>query len=326
MNGVEPVSSGHSAETVTAGAQNSTMGHELTLHRLAARQHGLASRHQLIKIGYTRRQIDTRVANNQWRRVAPSVFDVAPASADPRRPLHAAVLASRGLASHRSAAFLLGLIDEPPSRPEIVVSGCVSPDGIDARVYRSRTIEPRDRTRVDGIGCTSATRTLLDLGAVVSTQVLAAAVSRSIVTRRSSVGKLLACVDGGPLHGRRGIALMRTVLEPYRADRAACESALEVLPADAIARSAVPAPRRQHQVRVEGKRFRLDTAWPEARVFVEVDGLADHAERRRFDSDRRRQNLLVAAGWLPLRYTWSDLTQRAFEVIAEIAAVLRARL
>ena len=55
---------------------------------------------------------------------------------------------------------------------------------------------------------------------------------------------------------------------------------------------------------------------------MEVDGWAWHHQAERFRADRRKQNALVRAGWLPLRFTWHDLTERPAEVVAEIRAAL----
>jgi very-short-patch-repair endonuclease len=300
------------------------MASEFDLQRLAARQHGLATRVQLIRLGFTRHQIHGRVAAELWRRAAPSVYDVAPASLDSRRALHAAVLAADGLAAYRSAGILRQLIDGAPARPEIIVTGATLPRGLEATVHRSRTIGPKDRSRVDGIATTSVVRTLLDLGWAVDEPTLSLAVSRAIVSRQTTLSRVLAAVDAGRLMGHRGVASLRVVLDRYRVDRQACESKLESLLADAIAKRRMPS-HRQHRIVVGGRRCRLDFAWPDQMVFVEVDGLAEHTERSAFDNDRRRQNLLVAIGWLPLRYTWTDLTTRPDEVVAEIIRVLVSR-
>ena len=55
---------------------------------------------------------------------------------------------------------------------------------------------------------------------------------------------------------------------------------------------------------VAGQRFRLDAAYPELMIFMEGDGFGVHSQRDPFEIDRSRQNLLVLAGWLPLRFTW----------------------
>lgn len=75
-------------------------------------------------------------------------------------------------------------------------------------------------------------------------------------------------------------------------------------------------------VRLGNASVRIDVAFPHARVAIEVDGRAFHASPARFQSDRTRQNRLVAAGWRVLRFTWEDLTQRPEMVLRRIAELL----
>src|SRR4051794_33147618 len=71
--------------------------------------------------GFTRRQIDHRVALGQWLRPFHNVLVIAGAPGTPRLGLRVAVMAGDGGASHRSAAWLLGARDGPPPKPEIIV-------------------------------------------------------------------------------------------------------------------------------------------------------------------------------------------------------------
>lgn len=59
----------------------------------------------------------------------------------------------------------------------------------------------------------------------------------------------------------------------------------------------------QYEIICSGNRYRLDFAIPQLRIAVEVDGFAYHADRHVFDSDKVRQNELVAGGWQVLRFT-----------------------
>jgi very-short-patch-repair endonuclease len=56
-------------------------------------------------------------------------------------------------------------------------------------------------------------------------------------------------------------------------------------------------------VKIDGHRFKLDLAYPEIRLAIEVDGFAVHSTRSAFDHDRTRENLLVTGGWTVLRFT-----------------------
>jgi very-short-patch-repair endonuclease len=70
--------------------------------------------------------------------------------------------------------------------------------------------------------------------------------------------------------------------------------------------------------------WRIDLAFPDRKVAVEVDGWAWHVDAERFASDRRKQNALVRAGWVPLRFTWHDLAARPARVLADVRAALAA--
>jgi len=70
--------------------------------------------------------------------------------------------------------------------------------------------------------------------------------------------------------------------------------------------------------------YRIDLAFPAARVAVEVDGWAYHRDAKRFRQERRRQNDLVLAGWTILRLIWDDLNHRPAPVLAQIRAALEA--
>ena len=69
--------------------------------------------------------------------------------------------------------------------------------------------------------------------------------------------------------------------------------------------------------------WRIDLAFPEQKVAVEVDGWAWHVDADRFRADRRKQNAFVRAGWDPLRFTWQDLDRRPVAVLDEIEETRR---
>ena len=66
----------------------------------------------------------------------------------------------------------------------------------------------------------------------------------------------------------------------------------------------------------------VDLLFRQARLVVEVDGWRAHSSRQAFETDRRRQNRLINAGYLVLRFTWDDLTRRPAQVLAEIRRAL----
>ena len=71
-----------------------------------------------------------------------------------------------------------------------------------------------------------------------------------------------------------------------------------------------PRPICQHPVDLGDTTVYLDLAWPEVKLAVECDGLAHHFAAHQLRWDDRRQNALVLLGWMVLRFTWADVTQR----------------
>ncbi len=68
---------------------------------------------------------------------------------------------------------------------------------------------------------------------------------------------------------------------------------------------------------------RVDFAYPELKLAIEVDGFEPHTALDVFREDRARQNDLVASGWTVLRYVWRDVNAMAWHVAWEIERTRR---
>ena len=97
------------------------------------------------------------------------------------------------------------------------------------------------------------------------------------------------------------------------------DSRLEQLVYRPLVDAGVELPVPQFPVEVGGRNFRLDFAWPGAKLYVEVDGWHTHRMFTDFHDDRRRDALLVAAGWTPLHFTEAS-TDR--DIVAAVTATL----
>lgn len=79
-------------------------------------------------------------------------------------------------------------------------------------------------------------------------------------------------------------------------------------------------PERQKEI---GK-YRVDYAYPDKRIYIELDGRAWHTRKAEMDRDNRRRNELVLAGWsVPLYFTWEDLAERPDYVLTTVRTALR---
>lgn len=68
--------------------------------------------------------------------------------------------------------------------------------------------------------------------------------------------------------------------------------------------------------------LQVDCHWPAERLIVDVDGNRFHGHRHAFENDRRRDQILVAAGWRVIRVTWRQLVGDAMAVAVRMAQAL----
>lgn len=106
------------------------------------------------------------------------------------------------------------------------------------------------------------------------------------------------------------------------------DSDLEMRFVRALVAAGLPEPLQQHRVQVGSRRCRIDLAYPDLRLAIEIDGWEHHRTRDAFDTDRVRANDLVVAGWhlLPFTSTMTDeqavlTTTAAFEALGLSRAV-----
>jgi very-short-patch-repair endonuclease len=276
-----------------------------TLDRLLARQYGVVSRAQARRFGLTDRQIEHRVKTGRFIAIGRGVYRVSSAPRTDLGDVLAATLRTGGVASHQSAAALYALIDKHPRIPEVTVGATESYRG-GVVAHRSADLDPTDIVLVDGVRATSATRTLLDIAGRLPLRRLETITHQAIMRGLTDRDRLVDQVERVSRPGRAGGPKMRTVLERLGPNDA-CESPLETLLLQELLDHGLPAPARQHQVMISGRTLRLDLAYPAEKIALEADGYAFHTDRKSFDRDRSRGNLLALDGWLALHFTSDHL-------------------
>jgi len=173
---------------------------------------------------------------------------------------------------------------------------------------------------VDGIRCTSATRTIIDCAALLDDEVLEAAFEDARRMGLTSAPALARRAEELCGRGRPGSGGIRRLLAVQRHGERAMESRLEVKLARLLRQSKLPAAERQYPV----SRFRLDFAWPAARVACECDGFEHHGSRLAWKRDRSRLATIEAAGWRIVHVTWADVTGDTRRTLERLAFALRA--
>lgn len=280
------------------------------IDRVASSQYGLVTSDQANKaLGPGRKQ--RWVSERRLVAVQPRVFRVAGAPPTWHQDVLAAALSAEAIVSHRSAAELWGMI-QPAGYAEVSVSPpraprCWPP----AIVHRIIDLHPQLATERQGLRITDPVRTIIDLGLVLPKWSVRDALSRALTTRLLTVEQVDWLRDALTRQGRNGTGLVRELLEERSLLGGDEESLLEKRFQDMARRHDVPAPIIQYEV-WHGGRFiaRVDAAYPEHKLAIEIDGYRYHSSPEAFQRDRTRQNRLVALGWTVLRFTWDDVVRR----------------
>ena len=234
-------------------------------------------------------------------------------------PLRVATASLRGVASHQSAAATWGidLARDGEQLHVTVARGRSRARRAGVRVHRCDLL-PSDVTVREGLPVTSPLRTAVDLARTLPRAEAVAAVDSVLRARLVTLPQLAEAVAAlRPSRGRPQCREVLALVDPLSGS--VLESLLRVLLDDAGLRPF----ETQYAVRAGRTTVgRVDFAWPQARLVVEADGFAFHADRERYRSDRRRGNALVVAGWQVLRFSWEDVTLRPATVVGQVRAAL----
>jgi very-short-patch-repair endonuclease len=287
--------------------------------RLAAEQHGVVSRAQLLRLGYTGAAIGRAEAAGRLHRVHRGVYSVGHPRLSRHGRCRAAVLAcGRGaMLSHESAAWLWGIHPRCPARPEVTAPARGHRRAA-ITIHHSTILENVDIALHEAIPVTAVPRTLLDLAARSGLKLTERSVERSErlgLLDVTAVDSLIARCGRHP--GRKRLD---AILRIYRAP-AFTRSWLERRFLDLVLAAKLPRP--AINAFVEG--YEIDAYWEAERFAVELDGYEFHRGRASFESDRLRQEELKLAGIEMIRITARRVTDRPAEVVRRVSALLEKR-
>lgn len=288
---------------------------------LVQHQHGVFTRAQARRAGFTDRQITHRLRRGVWRQYSPDVPGVL---SDAGLPL-----------TYRSRLWATTLAVGPPMGLGLQTAAasyrwCPAPPEVQLVVPRGRRVKPPPQTLIHralpddavlvnrgGLPLTSPALTLSHC-----LRFLPPGLARDLLDRSQQMGG--PPLDAVAQHLRprgRGTAQARHLLEAADGSRFAAERLAVRLFRDA----GISGFRVNARVVLEGLVAVIDIAFMELGIAIEIDGFAFHTDPERFNHDRRRQNALMRAGWLVLRFTWADLTERPGEVVRLVSEAVLAR-
>lgn len=297
---------------------------EATLARLAAEQHGVVARRQLLAAGVTHSMIKTRAASGRLIRLHTGVYAVGHAHLTRYGHWMAAVLAAGpgALLSHRDAAALHGLRPPGNHRRTHVTTPARAGSTPKLQLHRTTVLDPRrDVASVAGIPATSVARTLVDLAGVVPREQLAKALEeaeRQRVIDARAIEDALRRTSARNGHGHAAIKaeLERLAVTTSQFTRSPLEDALLPL----LDRHGLPRPATNMWI----GDMEVDACWPDRRVVAELDGWHAHMTRAAFVRDRERSNALQTRGWIVLRFTHGQVMREPGAVARTIAGALAA--
>ncbi|WP_053205256.1 type IV toxin-antitoxin system AbiEi family antitoxin domain-containing protein [Jiangella muralis] len=293
------------------------------LDDLLAAQCGVVSRAQALAAGLTVDRIRWLVESGRWRRVHAHTFVTFTGPLPFEAQVWAAVLraGAGAVASHRTAAYLDGLCDEPGPVIHVTVpadryvGGKI--DGV--RVHYAHRL-PRTRHPAATPPRTRVDETVLDLVDVAPHSREAEGWVTAACQRRLTTPERLA-----DALGRRKKIRWRPMTEAMLADVASgAQSPLELRHLRRVER-AHGLPTGHRQQRIAGQRvIWIDVDYEPYHLRVELDGRLGHTGEGRF-RDHHRDNHATVDGHATLRYGHADVFGDPCGVAAEQARVLTAR-
>ncbi len=293
---------------------------------LAGSQHGLLTRMQAAQLGFGPSAIRHRLDSGRWMHAQRGVYRLVGAPMTWLQRVLASCLALDAIASHRTAAVLWGIDGFRPGRPEVSICQRRRVEQPDAHVHRSTQLALANGTKRQGIPVTGLARTLLDLGAVVSTRQVELAIDDCRRDHRVQWPDLFETLVLHSRRGRNGCGPLRAVLDERYGEKAVPGSRFNRMVERLLVDAGLPAPVLEHTVtRADGVfAGRVDLAYPSHQVAIELDGKATHLDADAFEHDHQRMNELRLAGWFVLAFTWRFYRECPDQLVSQVAAALRS--
>ena len=259
---------------------------------IAAPQHGVVARRQLLGAGLSRRSVDHLIGAGSLLPLYRGVYAVGHRPVGIRSREMAVVLMAGVRAVAWQSALAMWEMRRRWDGP-VHALGAHSRSGRGFVIHRTRDLPPEDLTRHWGIPVTTPLRTLLDLSQTLSLDALDAALAEALVRK-------LVTLEAVEPRAKGKLKQLLTTAAPTR-------SRLERDLLRILHEHHLPQPISNGVV----CGYEVDLHWPERRLIAELDGWLYHGHRRAFENDRERDIVLATAGWRTVRLTAAQLEQRA---------------
>ena len=219
------------------------------------------------------------------------------------------------VACMHTAAELHGIATESDNRIHIL------DPGVRMRVSRELMVHQRigaPLSRIQGRLATAPAWTAVELARTLRRPRALAALDAALHKRSCTTAALSTAID--EQKGRRGIVQVRELFE--LAD-ARSESPLESEARLAFIDGGLPPPELQYEIVDRyGRLWRVDFAWPHAKVVAEYESMEWHATPEALRHDRMKVARLQECGWTTIPIVVDDVRRHRLDLVARIASHL----
>jgi hypothetical protein len=186
-----------------------------------------------------------------------------------------------------------------------------SPRPLGHVVHRGRDLDRLDVTTTMELPCLSATRLLIELARSETPARLTAALDSALRDGLTSEDFLHRRIVSLRQRGRAGLDQLVRVLEGGERTRGG-HSYLERAFLEFVDDLGLPRPATQQVLARRGDHLvRVDFRFPGTDVVVEVLGYRFHRSNAQLQADVERMNALIAAGYRPFQFTYTDVVTRS---------------
>lgn len=316
--------------SVPRSVKNAHMvGNPRSIDVYAARQYGVFNTRQIREAGFDKSAVLRRCSSGEWIRLCPNVFAVASAPPKWERSLAAAVLSRpKAIVAGLAAAYLHGIRGGVRGRPVIVVPASANARSPISRVIRHANFSLIDTVMISGFITTSVAETLVLLGRDLPRPKIEAAFDDALIVGKLKLGALDRILVRESASCARGMATIRELADARSsAAPTIAGSYLERMTELLFRRGNLVGWSREFPFSIRGSGSRVDFFFSDSGVVVEADSRSWHMRAADFESDRQRDNELMARGYVVLRFTYQMLDQepeRCLETLSQVLSERRA--
>ena len=297
------------------------------LERNARRSnHGVITRAQVLEAELSKAQIDRRVRRGQWisgpgRRT----YILSSHQSDPLAWLRAASQGLEAIAWGHSALALWGLV-EHPRIPTLATPHRTRDRRVSLTLRQDLEVLPQ--TVRCGIPCLQlgvalASAASSTTGPPMTKPVLDELIDEALRQQLTTWPRVYEAFALFAMPSRPGSTLLRVVMQE-RSNESPPPSTWNREFSLKLVRSGLPRPVSEHRVVQRGELLvaKVDLAYPQERLAIELDTVQSHLNRVAFEADRRRDAMLAQIGWRVARFTWDQYQRDWSFVIKTIQAHL----